>query len=99
MANTYSIIDYFDVWGNETDGWQVNNQCVVCDDLHIEEDASDDEIVGYMVSAGFLKEEAVGHVTVEDYGDGMIEISVKEDGMPLYSIRKNDIAAERVVPG
>lgn len=27
MMPTYSLINYFDVWGNAKDGWEVNNLC------------------------------------------------------------------------
>ena len=29
----YTLINYFDVWGNAADGFEVNNQCIECDDL------------------------------------------------------------------
>ena len=38
---TWTIIDYFDVWGNAEDGWEVNNQCEICNDLNITDDAGE----------------------------------------------------------
>lgn len=85
----YSLINYFDVWGNEEDGWEVNNQFVECDDLMISDDAYGDEIVEYMIKANYLTEDARGAVTIDEIGDGMIDIVVLETGEPLYGLREN----------
>ena len=28
MATKWEVIDYFDVWGNPINGWEVNNQSI-----------------------------------------------------------------------
>lgn len=50
----YRLIDYFDVWGNEKDGYEVNNQCILFDDLHMSQDITDQEILDYLKSIGYL---------------------------------------------
>lgn len=85
---TYSLYDYFDVWGNPEDGYEVNNQCVVCDDLHIADDATKSEIIDYLIFAGFLLDTTKQFVGIDYCMDGC-EIYEYATGMPLYGLRKN----------
>lgn len=85
---TWTLINYFDVWGNEVDGYEVNNQCVEAEDIIIADDATDADIINYLQLAGYLNTNETGLFEVEDNGD-FIEICVKETGMPLYSLRRN----------
>lgn len=88
MTNTYTLINYFDVWGNEVDGYEVNNQCVEAKDIVIADDATDADIINYLQLAGYLNTNETSLFDVEDNGD-FIEIFTKETGMPLYSLRRN----------
>lgn len=88
MTNTYTLINYFDVWGNEVDGYEVNNQCVEAEDIVIADDATDADIINYLQLAGYLNTNETSLFNVEDNGD-FIEIFVKETGMPLYGLRRN----------
>lgn len=88
MKNIYTLINYFDVWGNEVDGYEVNNQCVEAEDIVIADDATDDDIINYLQLAGYLNTNETSLFNVEDNVD-FIEISVKETGMPLYLLRRN----------
>lgn len=58
-VNKYKLVDYFDVWGNEEGGWDVNNVCSYYNTdetcLRISEDATDEEILEYLVQIGYLK--------------------------------------------
>lgn len=90
MTNTYTLINYFDVWGNEVDGYEVNNQCVEAEDIVIADDATDADIINYLQLAGYLNTNETSLFNVENNGD-FIEIFVKETGMPLYSLRRNGI--------
>ena len=73
----YELINYFDVWGNAEDGWEVNNQCVEFRDLIITEDASDKDILNYLVDIGFLATSDMRKLLVDNNGD-MIEIFEKK---------------------
>ena len=53
----YSLINYFDVWGNETDGYEVNNQCVEKTGIHIPDDVKDYEVIDYLKSIKFITQE------------------------------------------
>ena len=86
--NTYTLINYFDVWGNEVDGYEVNNQCVEAEDIVIADDATDADIINYLQLAGYLNTNDASLFEVEDNGD-FIEIFAKETMMPLYSLRRN----------
>lgn len=88
MTNTYTLINYFDVWGNEVDGYEINNQCVEAKDIVIADDATDADIINYLQLAGYLNTNDTSLFNVEDSGD-FIEIFAKETGMPLYSLRRN----------
>ena len=86
--NTYTLINYFDVWGNEVDGYEVNNQCVEAEDIVITDDATNDDIINYLQLAGYLNTNDASLFEVEDNGD-FIEIFAKKTMMPLYSLRRN----------
>ena len=84
----YDLINYFDVWGNEEDGWDVNDVSRDETDIYIDDDASDEEIVDYLIDkVGFLSPSARGKVEVWNDG-GMIEFSVAETGEPLGRLER-----------
>ena len=88
---TYTLINYFDVWGNEEDGYEVNNQCIEVEDVVIADDATDQDIIDYLFNNEYLRDDDVSLYEIE-YGCGdFIEIYVKETMMPLYSLRKNEV--------
>jgi hypothetical protein len=89
MMEKWDLWDYFDVWGNEQDGWEVNDQTRVQEGVIIDETINNDDIIQYLVQCGFLKR----GVTADDFYilwdcEGFIEIYEKESGKPLYCFRK-----------
>lgn len=88
-GSTWTLIDYFDVWGNAEDGWEVNNQSVEFDDIYIDPSTTDEELVDYLKSIGYLAK----HVKTSDleiYDDGdMIEFFKADDGMPICRLQRN----------
>lgn len=86
--NTYTLINYFDVWGNEVDGYEVNNQCVEATDVIIADDATDQDIINYLFQHEYLNDDGLWLYEIENNGD-FIEIFAKETMMPLYSLRRN----------
>ena len=50
----YRLINYTDVWGNNKDGYEVNNQCVEFDDLIISDTATNKDILTYLYKIGFF---------------------------------------------
>lgn len=85
----YRLIHYFDVWGNYFDGWEVNNQCDVTETygtITISDDASDEELIDYLIQIGYFPSKAKGNVCV-DGDDMMIEFS-EDNGYPLCRLEK-----------
>ena len=81
--NHYKLIDYFDVWGNPIDGWEVNDLTTVEEDIVIAEDATDEEIIDFLIQIEYLKPEARENVHLESYDNEMIEIVQTKDDYPL----------------
>lgn len=88
MTKTYSLINYFDVWGNEKDGWEINNQCIEFDDLIITDDATDKDIITYLKEIGFLNTNDMRKIVVENQGC-YIEIYAKKGLKPVCTLSLN----------
>ena len=82
-VNHYKLIDYFDVWGNAEDGWEVNDLTTVEDDIVIAEDSTDEEIIDFLIQIEYLKPEAKELVHLESYDNEMIEIVQTKDDYPI----------------
>ena len=82
-VNHYKLIDYFDVWGNATDGWEVNDITTVEDDIILAEDLTDEEIIDFLIQIEYLKPEAKGNVYLESQDNEMIEIVQTKDDCPI----------------
>ena len=87
-VNTYTLINYFDVWGNEKDGWEVNNQCIEKDDISIADDATPKEICEYLKSIKMLATSDMRKLEVINLGDGF-EINERKTGKPLFGLHMN----------
>lgn len=83
-CRNYDLIDYFDVWYNDIDGWFVNNQTVILENITISDDTTEEEIINYLKENNLL----VDNCKIEDFDIcfdfGFIEITEKENGKPLY---------------
>ena len=86
--NKFTLINYFDVWGNEKDGWEVNNQCIEFDDIHLADDITDKEICEYLRQTGYLTTSDMRRLAVVNWGDN-IEIYEKKGMKPLYCLQLN----------
>ena len=82
MSKRYELVNYFDVWGNEEEGYEVNDSCIE-DNLEIADDMSDSDIVDLLCELGYLT--TTDGVIASNTGDGW-EIET-ENGMPLYGLR------------
>ena len=81
-VNHYKLIDYFDVWGNATDGWEVNDLTTVEDDIVIAEDSTDEEIIDFLIRIEYLKPEAKENIHLESQDNEFIEIVQTKDDYP-----------------
>lgn len=82
----YRLIDYFDVWGNQKDGWQVNG---VCEEFTSElpDDFTHGDILKDLKQQGFLKKHVrTNMLDFYPLGFEMLEISARRNGAPLCRI-------------
>lgn len=76
------LVNYFDVWGNQKEGYEVNNLCTEWDDGHAV-DLEDRTLLNLLKSSGFLKNTVrINQVDFADYYP-FIEIYQRRDGRPL----------------
>lgn len=86
----YNLVDYFDVWFNDEEGYFVNDLTRTDIIIDITEGDSDDDIINKLVKVGYLSHEAIGQVVVEWLNEHMIEIFKFDNGEPLGRLEKID---------
>lgn len=81
MSNVkqYTLRNYFDVWGNAKEGWEVNNSCIEFNDLNITDDATEKDILKYLVQIGFL--------VTSDRRKVRIDMATYADAMEIYQVK------------
>lgn len=85
----YDLIDYFDVWGNEEDGWDVNNLAKVEEGIYIDDSLSDEEIVDYLIDeVGFFSPSARGKIEVDSSSGDFIEFFNADTYEPLGRLER-----------
>ena len=84
----YKLIDYYDVLGNEEDGYEVNDLCTCVTGIEIADDATDTDIINYLKSINFLSEKATTETVELDGDDFYIELTEKETGYPLGRLER-----------
>lgn len=87
-VSKWVLVDYYDVWGNADDGWEVNNVSRE-DEITISDDASDKEIFEYLrdIVKYFNKSLKFEDVYVTSDGD-IIEFEASADGMPICRLER-----------
>ena len=71
-------LTFYDVWGNASEGFWVNDQYVVDNDIEITEDVDDDSILDLIVELGYLKTKE--GVWLDWWESGHAEIFTEVDG-------------------
>ena len=84
----YNLVDYFDVWFNDEEGYFVNDLTHTDIIIDISDDDSNEDIINKLVDAGYLSHEAIGRVVVEWIDEYMIEIFKFDNGEPLGRLEK-----------
>jgi len=80
-----TLVNYFDVWGNKKDGWEINNLCTE-GEIELPEDFTKKDIVKAIKEVGFFKPTVrMNMVEIEDLYP-YYEISQKKDYMPVCRI-------------
>lgn len=85
----WTLTDYFDVWADEEGGWQVNDATVWSTDLEFKDDASDEEIIDYLIEIKYLAPDAKEIVQLVDGGD-WIEIELGDEEKPGFPMGRLD---------
>jgi hypothetical protein len=83
------VINYFDVWGNKKDGWEINNMCEEYSDelIQLHEHATSKEAFQLLKSVGFLSSTTrINQVDIEDLHDFGFEFHQRKDGKPICRI-------------
>ena len=79
----WQFINYFDVWGNTEEGWEVNNLCKEWQ-TELPHDAEAKHYFDDMINNGFLKPAVqIDQLSFDYLGDDIVEISVSETYEPL----------------
>lgn len=74
----YRLVNYTDVLGNATDGYEINNQCIEFDDLYLSDSLTKKEILKYLhKTANFLTSDDMRKVTLEFDGENYEILTVK----------------------
>jgi len=80
------LVNYFDVWGNEKDGWDVNNACEEWNDVWTC-DLDDKTLLKILKSTGFLQKHVRTNQLIFDWiGPECCEISLRRTHYPLGRI-------------
>ena len=80
------LINYFDVWGNKKDGWEVNNLCTEWDDVWTK-DLDNRVLLKILKDTDFLQKHVRTNQLIFDWiGPDCCEILTRRDGYPLARI-------------
>ena len=80
----YTLVNYFDVWGNEEAGWEVNNLCKEREHLRISNTATQADILALLKGVGFIQESVtLEEITFSVWDRDMIELEQASDGRPI----------------
>lgn len=95
-SDYYEWVSY-DVWGNEEDGWEVNDASRFSDKrIIIHDDLTDLEVLKVLCAEGILNRRYIDDVDVEFLDDYYIELTEKETGKPIGRLEKvQDIESSR----
>ena len=87
----YDLIDYFDVWGNEEDGWEVNNLGPIEEKIWISDDTTEEELFNYLKDTigYFNRNTKFSDVEIQWDDPDFIEIFQASDGYPLGRLQKS----------
>lgn len=80
---TYIIVDY-DVWGNEKDGYEINQEFHL-GTVEIPNMATDKQILNILEKNGYLKSD-LRKIKVVDWAEGRIEIFKRKGEYPMYGL-------------
>ena len=84
---TIEVTNYFDVWGNKKDGWEINNWCIEKYNCRKFDMWDDKKLLRFMKKFGLInKNVRTTQIEFGKYCGNCIVLNVKKDGMPLYCV-------------
>lgn len=87
MKEKYRVYDY-DLWGNEKDGYTVNNCFRTTEIIEIKQDASEHTIIQTLKKHGVIKK-YIRDLSINVHGDEEI-IYIDYKGNPSFELRKEN---------
>ena len=88
MTNTIKVklVNYFDVWGNEEEGWEINNLCNE-GDIELPEEHTNADILAALIEIDFLKDTVTEEmIRFDDLFDFGVELYEAANDYPLCRI-------------
>ena len=85
--NTYTLVDYYDVWKNEEGFYTVNDVMKYNKYISIPENSSDTEIIQDLINKNYLTGK-VDDYRIESTDDSFMEIFFNINDMPLCALEK-----------
>lgn len=87
-TDKYRLVDYFDVWGNEEDGFEVNNLAVIEDGITISDDATEQDILDLLYNMEYLNTKDPSKINVEMFDPDMIELFDAKTECPICRLER-----------
>lgn len=79
---TVNFYNCFDVWGNEKDGWEVNDQCLEFNAVELP-NLDDATLIAFLKERNFLTAKANRkNIRIEEVGN-YLDVCEKKSGKPL----------------
>ena len=88
LPRTFEIISY-DVWGNDKDGYEVNQAFTTGEFVYLREDMTDKEIIEALVNVGYYSPDSLNdmdHVDIE--GEFGYSLYIEYKGKPKNELRR-----------
>jgi hypothetical protein len=87
--DNWQLVNYFDVWGNKIDGWEVNNLCMEGDPFLLSDECTQKNVVQKLKEIGFFKKTVrMNMVDFSIWDNDMIEISQRNNGCPICRLER-----------
>jgi len=84
-----NIIDYFDVWGNKKEGWEINNWFQNAFKVKITDIFNKKKLLKIMKRLGYIKPGVRTTQLLFEEIDNGYEISLNKTNMPLFRVEKD----------
>lgn len=89
----YQLVDYWDVWGNEDDGYEVNDVARL-GNVFLADNSDADDVIDVLIKISFLSIWEKNKYHVEWRDEDFIEISHGDDYKPICRLEKQRYPGE-----